>query len=381
MSLSISTSEIASVSSFDAGKIKWRSAGALFALLFLLLALEFILRLLPVIDGMLHMDPIAAGKSVRRTPGQSYTWSLGWDLRHVVHGKINAAGFVSPYPYLPAQPAVALLGDSFAEGIMLDHAESLTGRLSHLLGASRPIYNFGTSGASLPHYVGLAREVQQQYQFSSAVVIVSPGDYIEGFNAQQGLYRWTDDPSMGLVALTPLSNPGLIMRIARASALFRYARYHLKLTPSTLLLSPRQETCRQASITRTDKLRLAQYVRDLPNALALPAHRIVIVFAGSTDYVYAQIDGQKVPAACKGTDALALQELRRLSKQQGMRVLLADQVLEQHYRQHRQRLDLKPADGHWNAVATAALAESIAALLEQSDEQAFPSTPIRFPWK
>jgi hypothetical protein len=351
-----------------------RWAGALGSICLLLLILEFVLRLLPIISGAGRADPGTPAESARLKPNPDYTWSLGWDLRHVVHGKINSDGFVAPYEYLPGRPAIALFGDSYAEAIMLDHEESIAGRLNHLLGARALTFNFGISGAALPHYLGLARELRSRHAFSSAVLVVSPFDYLDGFRPQSGMYSWSESDPAALITLTPADRPRWHMRAARDSAVVRYVRYHLKFSRNTLFPDRRRGYCVPGQLAYEDRDRLTRYVRALPDALGLPPARVVIVFAGSTDQIYRSMTGKTASSACPSRDSLALDELSSLARAAGMQVLHAQRVLEEHYRRHRRQLDLKPVDGHWNSMATALIAERIAALLtaKAGDEISHP---------
>src|SRR2546423_5115942 len=158
-----------------------RVLGALVIGLVLLVAMEVALRLLPIARGVHRQNPQSAGSSTRLLAHHDYTWSLGWDLRHVVRGRTNDMGFISPHEYTAGRPAVALLGDSFVEGEMLGYEESLAGRLDAALGGRAQAFNFGMSGAAMPHYLGIAQEMGEKFRFAGAVVVITGDDYIEGF--------------------------------------------------------------------------------------------------------------------------------------------------------------------------------------------------------
>src|SRR4029077_5670662 len=143
-----------------------------------------------------------------------YTWSMGWDLRHVVKGKTNAMGFIAPYDYATDKPAVALLVDSCGEAQMLSYEESLAGRLDARLGSGMRAFNFGLSGAALPHYLGIAREMGSRFRFSAAVVVVTGYDYEEGFEEKEGVYHWGADPKKDLISLVPASERSGMVSVA-----------------------------------------------------------------------------------------------------------------------------------------------------------------------
>ncbi|MGE5612629.1 MAG: hypothetical protein ACM3UM_00015 [Nitrososphaerales archaeon] len=358
------------------GKRILQLLGAFSSVLLLLVLAELVLRMLPIIDGARRATPSSTFASARLVPGHAYTWSLGWDLRHVVHGRINGSGFPAPYEYVPNQPALALFGDSFAEGIMLDYRESLAGRLNDVSDGRVRSFNFGISGAALPHYLGMAREMRRRFAFDAALIVVSENDYVEGFNAQEGLYSWGDDAKGDLVKLVPATRPGILMRIARASALFRYLRYHLKFNPPTLFSGKGQPACVPAQLDARDRLRLAGYVDALQRALALAPDRIVIAFAAGSEQVYARVDRPRearTANTCPSRDALAQSELRSLAAARGLKILDIPALLEKHYRQYRQRMDFSPVDAHWNGVATALIAGEASALLKTDRLAGAPS--------
>ena len=342
------------------------TAGGLTAVLVLLLAAEFVLRLLPAGGGLHRENPRSAVSSARLVRNQRYTFSMGWDLRHVVHGRTNSAGFISPYEYRDQPGVIALLGDSFAEGEMLAYDESLAGHLESQSGGRLRAYNFGLAGAALPHYLGMAREVGRELHVAAAVVVVGAGDYSEGFLEQEGLYRWARDGKKAgeLIALVPAAHRSVLVRLARESAVVHYLRENLKFSPSRLFARTGSKTCVPQSLAAADSARLAAYVDELPRALGLDPARIVMVFNTNTRLIYEQVDAGAAEQ-CADLDTLALKELRVLAAARGIKVLEAAPLLEEHYRTHHRPLDFRPVDPHWNGLATSLIAAEIRRVLDE----------------
>src|SRR4051812_42784057 len=346
-----------STSTSDLRRAAWWLAGALAAVAALLLALEGVLRLAPTAKGLHRANPASASSSARLVRNQEYTFSMGWDLRHVVRGRTNSMGFISPHEYQPDARAIALIGDSFAEGEMLAWPESLAGRLDARSEGRLRAFNFGLSGASLPHYLGIAREMGKQFRLDAAVLVVVPGDYIEGFDEREGLYHWGRIGADDLVALVPAESRGRLKQLARESALLHYLRENLKFSPAALFRHGGDAGCEPARLSGADELRLARYVDALPRALQLEPARIVLVFNRNTRDVYERVDRNQTPAEeCPSVDSLALAELRVLAQKRGMKVVEVLPLLEGHYRTHRQPLDFRPVDPHWNGLATSIIA-------------------------
>jgi hypothetical protein len=343
-----------------------RTLGALAGGLALLLAAELALRALPIARAIHPQDPPSAAASMRLAPNRAYTWSIGWDLRYVVHGKTNSMGFLSPREYRADRRAIALFGDSFAEAQMLDYRDSIAGHLEARLGERLEVFNFGVSGAALPHYLGVARELGSSFPFEAAVVVISSGDYTGGFEIQPGFYRWSAHPDKDLVALVPAVRPSRVRRVVRELALVRYLRANLKFSPSRLFASSREGPCVPAELAAADRQRLARYVDELPLALRLEPEKVVLVFHRHIRDVYERVDHKRTTPSghCPSIEELALAELQRLAASRGMKLLDATALLEGLYRAYRRPLGFEPVDSHWNAMATAAIARAIADLLE-----------------
>jgi hypothetical protein len=287
----ISTSESSYASGFKPRSIGLQLSGILIGIFVLLAVAEITLRLLPVPQGIYRDHPQTPLASARLVANRDYTWSLGWYLRQVVHGRTNSLGFAAPYEFTTDTPAVALFGDSYVEAIMLNYAESLAGRIDGHFHDQIPTFNFGISGAGLPHYLGLARETSAQFQFSAAIVVITSFDYIEGLLGQEGLYKWSENPDKDLVSLVPVTKRSKLLELARNFALLRYLRYNLKFTPSTFFAERvRHTSCTPAQLTDIDRNRLGQYVEALPKALRLDPGRIVMVFNTDVDGIYDRVD-------------------------------------------------------------------------------------------
>lgn len=327
------------------------------------IAAEGLLRLLPTGTTLHRENPQGPTSSTRLVRNHQYTFSMGWDLRYVVHGRTNAMGFISPHEYRSDVQSIALLGDSFAEGEMLSYEDSLAGHLDALTRGRLQTYNFGLSGAALPHYLGMAREMGARFRFKAAVVIVGPGDYVEGFDWLEGQYRWgkTDEDD---VVLVPAEERSRLKQAVRSSALLRYLRGNLKFAAGRLFAHPGQAKCQPVSLHDVDRLRLSHFVDALPRALGLEPRRIVMLFNGNTREVYERVDragqGDAPTPACKSLDSLALAELRTLARSRGIQVAEVVPLLESHYREHRRPLDFRPLDPHWNGLATSVIAAEVA---------------------
>ena len=344
-----------------------RLLGAVTVMLVLLVILELVLRMLPVVSGLHRQAPQSPSASARLLPDSDYTWSIGWDLRNVVQGRTNAMGFLSPHEYTSDKRAVALLGDSYVEAHMLRYDESLAGHLDARWNGLADAFNFGLAGASLPQYLGIAREMGSRFTFEAAIMVVTPGDYAGGFEGKKGLYKWHEHPERDLVELVPQAQRGAVRQLASELALLRYVRANLKLGRKQLLTTA-SEACVPQTLSGKDHERLATYVDALQRALRLPPNKIVLVFNAPTSDIYERVDRNRDPSErCPDLDANALGELRRLAASRGMKIVDVAQVLESHYRTHRRQLDFRPLDSHWNGLAAGAIANAVVHVLALHD--------------
>jgi len=209
----------------------------------------------------------------------------------------------------------------------------------------------------------MAREMESQFTFDAAVVVITPGDYVEGFESQEGLYSWGEAAGEDLVKLVPAARRSGLQQLVRELAMVRYVRSNMKLTLNHILPSERKG-CTPQSLSGEDKARLSRYVEALPKALGLPPGKVVLVFNAPTRDIYDLVDRNRAARApCLDLDTNAIAYLRGLAKARGLKVVDAARVFENHYRVHRRQLDFSPVDGHWNGTGSGAIAAAIDATL------------------
>ncbi|MGI5940394.1 MAG: hypothetical protein ACOX8V_06915 [Thermoleophilia bacterium] len=94
--------------------------------------------------------------------------------------RINNAGWISAVDYLPpperSLPLIAILGDSYIEGLLSDVDKHVDRYLSTALAGRYDVYSFAKSGWYLQQYVAVARYVKQCYQPSLLVIFVNRRD-------------------------------------------------------------------------------------------------------------------------------------------------------------------------------------------------------------
>jgi SGNH hydrolase-like domain, acetyltransferase AlgX len=347
-----------------------------------LLVLEGVLRFLPVAWAP-PVEPPSADNSIQRyAANQAFTWSLGWNFFHVVHGRSNAQGFLANYDYdrTATTPLVAVVGDSFVEALNVSFAEGLTGRLSTALGARGRAYAFAQSGSPLSQYVAYAAHACAVYHPERLVVVVVGNDFDESVYAHRrrnGIFHLYPRAEGGFDhRLTPLPAPGLLERIARRSALALYLMRNVGITnviAETLRINLAQAApqgdryvgntsadANSARVAEGEQV-IAWFLDTLPGAACLAARDIVLVVDAMRPQIY---DDNALKAVRTSYFNLMRAKLIADAAARGFNVVDLEAPLRAAYGVEPIPFEF-PGDMHWNAhghvVAAAAVLKALAA--------------------
>ena len=337
------------------------------------LLLELTLWVLPVQNGIFAADPDASWPVHHIVENSEYTYSAAWNFQGIARGRTNNFGYVAPFDYERGQRAVVVLGDSYVESVMNPYDETLQGVLGRALGADVAALNFGVSGSALPDYTGIAQFVRRSFDPVWVVILVTEGDYVEGFSPHPGHFIWSDQPT-GDSHLVANVERSTLAKTLRRLALVRYARGNLKLTSSGLFHS-RPSThvaaCTAEALSADDGDRIRSYVRALPRDYGISAQHIVIVLdSGSKRRLLYDSRGGRAPE-CPSRDSEALAMLAADARRTGINVVDTVPIFEQYYRSTGLRVDHSPEDWHWNGVAHQLAAEGVLrAMCEATNDEA-----------
>ena len=149
---------------------------------------------------------------------------------------VNDQGWLSRTDYETPQqrtrPAIALIGDSYVEGIHVDPADDLAPRLERDLSGRYAVYSFGTPGAGLAHYAWITPHVVSTYAPSALVYFIVEGDLEESVAElwpNPLAAQYIDDGTHPVIR-PPSYEPRPYRRALRASALARYLLINVRLT-------------------------------------------------------------------------------------------------------------------------------------------------------
>lgn len=330
------------------------------------LLLELVLRVLPVTGKGVYgaeLDP--SWPMHHMIPNSSYTYSAGWNLTNFHQGTINNMGYVAPFDYEAGTSAAIVLGDSYIESLMNNYDATLQGRLARM--TEQPVLQFANSGGSMPDYLAVAKLVAQRFQPQWGVILLSEGDFVEGFTPNNGYYSWDETQNPPVKLIGHEEERSVLAKVGRQLALVRYVRYNLRANFKRLIhaepvLPPGQEkaACEPVNLSASDARLVDAFARQLPGAFGLDPSRIVLIFDADRKTMYGPGPREQ---RCPTRDSAAQQLLRERARAQGMHIVETDPVFSEYYARTGRKLDYSPVDWHWNGEAHRLVAEEVASII------------------
>lgn len=207
---------------------------ALIGLALVPLALELILRFLPVFSGM----PVNRDSAIYSfVPNTTIQRSVHWNMTGARKRQVNNMGYISDQQYELAssgaspKPVIAIIGDSYIEGMHVDYAQTTEANILKTCGDHARVYSFAAQFAPLSQYLSWASYVGETFAPKSMVVNIVGNDFDESLLSHQISSNGGGVPGMQffdfsqvnpqLITL-PFRSEGLITRILRQSALAQY---------------------------------------------------------------------------------------------------------------------------------------------------------------
>lgn len=331
-----------------------------------LLGLELLCRLLPVSTATLtgyHVDP----DLLTYPPGHRWVTSTGWDLRNAQTLRANAQGFLADHDFTRNPQAVALIGDSYVEGSMLDADARGGAQLERTL-AGRPVFAMGSPGTALLDYAQRVRWAHEAFGVRDFVLLVEKGDARQVRCNSCNVHSRCLDPGTLAPRVQRFPEPGALKQLARHSALLQYVFSQIKLDGARFA---REMFTRQAPSAEAGLARPAG-----PSEADIAQERRVIdaavqeFFRVAGPHVQGRlvilVDGQRDPSRRPpGADPFQRAYLMDRLRAAGARVVDLEPVYARHAAASPLSLDVGPYDGHLNrlgiGLAMQAAAQALAA--------------------
>jgi hypothetical protein len=341
-----------------------------------LLLIEGVLRFLPVSSGLRSVPVNAENPIFHFTPNQPFVRSHGWDMHNVVRGRINNAGWVNDQDYVREHPLplLAVIGDSYIEAQNVSYVDSLQGRLARALQGKARVYSFAAAGAPLSQYLIWAGHAVREWGAKAVVINVVGNDFDEshvGYKTGPGFWLYGPDAAGQLQLQVVDYRPGLLISLARHSALARYLIINLRLNELIFRLKGLSDlvfggpaaaappyagnTAAEADAARVQASLAAvdAFFRDLPRMVELPRDRVLFT-----------LDGFRYPDAAKAGAGSYFDLMRRRFRDKaqalGYESIDLDEAFRARHRRTGERFEAAD-DGHWNSNGHAVAAEAVGA--------------------
>ena len=341
-----------------------------------LLALELLLRILPVSGKGTYGAEVDPNWPMHHLlPNSSFTYSAGWNLDNVQQGHINNMGYVAPFDYVAGSPGIVVIGDSYIESLMNEYSQTLQGRLGGLLDASvdkgAAVMEFANSGGSMPDYLAVAGLVAGRFKPTWGVVVISEGDFVEGFSPNHGYHNWDPAANPPVKLIGADQERSELAKWARRLALIRYVRYNLKVDLSRLIhaepVLPKAQVvreCEPVELSPDDTKLASAFVELLPKQFGLDPSRIVLVFDSNRKLLYDPAGRSDL--RCPSRDSVAQKLIHESAKERGMHVVDTGPIFAEYYARTHRRVDHSPVDWHWNSTAHELVANEVAAVMNEA---------------
>ena len=164
--------------------------------------------------------------------------TLGRLGRPAFRWRINNYGFNSAIDYVPpaerGKPCVAVIGDSYTQGLYADVEAHLAGRLQAALGGTCDVYNLATSGMPFSQCPPVVRFAEAQFAPDLIVIQAGSSSLVRSLRST-GLVRYCQQYAVAGESLQPLPPTPFRVnkrnRLLRKSALVRYLYHNANLNP------------------------------------------------------------------------------------------------------------------------------------------------------
>jgi hypothetical protein len=240
--------------------------------------------------------------------------------------------------------------------------------LQKYLRAPPGVLAFGSSGASMADYLAVAEVIPRRFTPLWAVVVISDGDFVDGYRPANGYYRWNRQSDPLVVLDRTEGERSTLKKWARTLAIVRYVRYNLKASLGRLFdfsfaPAPAEgaSRCRPQSLAQDDLAVIGRFVKQLPQTLSVDPSHVILVF--DSDRRAMHTAEAKTPEPCPTRDALAQQQLREDARLFGIHIIETRPLFERFYLSTHRPLDYFPEDLHWNSNAHRLVAQSVAAII------------------
>ncbi len=320
-------------------------------------------------SGVLRFEPNTAGLF---TDGRFAEVRGRW--------RANNYGWNSEIDYVPGigkkQPLVAIIGDSYVEGLQVDVQERFPEVLRRLLGNDTQVYSFGVSGAPLSQYLQMTRSVNRVFHPRTLVILLAHNDFDESLAHLRSKPRFLQvvpkSASFEELPPTPFeSSP--FLKICRHSTVFRYLELNCRVSAMlreevAKLATPVRQPVYNANIDVAAVNREQDLIRRSTAFLVgrmraeNPGKRIIFLMDAPRFDIYSH-------NLAKSNVRWLHEMMGQVCREQGVEFLDLTGPFAAHFEQHRQNLE-SPVNAHWNRLGHELAARALWEKLKEPGPQA-----------
>jgi hypothetical protein len=335
--------------------------------------LEIGLRFCPVETSPFLRSMTKENSVLRAEPEAEFRFSSGWNFVNSHSGQYNNDGFINEQDYTVdgSHPLIAVIGDSYIEAKMVEHTETLQGRLEQRFQGDGRVYSFAMSGAPLSQYLSWASYARATYGADALIISIVANDFDESlaeYKLRDGFFHYARNADDTLELRLSEYRPSLLRQIALRSALARYLVFHLRIgdawarlrgmvTSSYMVTTERAETVPGGNDLGFEfsLAMLNAFFRDLSIMSGLPPEKILFVVDGRREALYAE---NEATASFDSYFGRVRRAFISMARQRNYSVVDLHNAFETHYQKHGKRFD-SDLDYHWSSYGHKVVYEAV----------------------
>ncbi len=310
---------------------------------------------------------------LRAEPESDFRFSSGWNFVNSHSGQYNNDGFINGQDYTVdgIHPLIAVIGDSYIEAKMVEHTETLQGRLEQRFQGAGRVYSFAMSGAPLSQYLSWAAYARATYDADALIINIVANDFDESlveYKLRDGFFHYARNADGSLQLRLSEYRPTLLHHIALRSALARYLAFHLRIretwarirgmaASSHIVEMERAEMVSDGNSPRltSSMVMLSAFFRDLSITSGLPPEKVLFVVDGHREALYAETKDTALSDNYFGHMRRAFMSMAR---QRNYPVVDLQNAFETQYQKHGKRFD-SDLDLHWSSYGHKVVYETV----------------------
>jgi hypothetical protein len=303
---------------------------------------------------------------IRYAPNQTGVWRVRNEIAapYAINGQGWNSG-VGDYALerRPGIRRIAVIGDSYVEGLQVPYDQSLAEQISYAMAAAgqpTEVYRFAISGAPMSHYLYMAEREAARYRPDWIVVVLVDNDYDESFRFRPGRYtsafqklRVKNGRVTGEIPPTPW-NPSW-GDLLRQTAIMRFLAFRWQLKPERLSAAIFPDARAEPVDPDADIKAVTRYAIARLDAVARQiGAQLLVVVNGDAGAIYSGAGETRARALNRiAAEAAAANKVAFLD---------LDTAFATDWRANRKPLNFI-SDGHWNARAHGLAGAAIARFL------------------